>query len=366
MQPPMREQDFLVNVQFVRFVGALLVVLYHTWQGPHTDMNMTDPLFGAISVFGFAGVDMLFVVSGFIIYYTTSKPDTKIHPGVFIYQRFARVYLGYWPFYFMAAAALLFTNKIRLAEIDLLSSFFLLPDKLGAMLIGASWTLPYELYFYTLFFFLFFTPHRMRLIAFIAIAIIAFNVYAAWAFNAYTWKGYRNLGEYQRFFTSPWLLEFLAGCWAAYAVRQGHKRFHQAALFLGLGLFAVAIALNLYVLDGKIAKFFNHHYRLSLFGGGTALILYGLVNLEQRGFTLFPRMSLLLGNATYSLYLCHTIILDSLGFAGVYAWCLTMPVPPVVWLWLLIALMLLFAVLFYSWVEKPIYAWARKQVYRFV
>ena len=358
--------QLLVNVQLLRFVGALLVVLYHVWEGPHQQMGMNIPFFHAISLFGFAGVDMLFVISGFIIYFTTAKPESATIPTVFIYQRLVRVYLGYWPFYVIATLAFLLTSTARIAEVNFFSSFFLLPDKTGATLINACWTLAFELYFYGLFFLLLFTRKRIQIISIMFIAIIAFNVYAAYAWQAYTWKGYKNLGAYERFFTAPWMLEFFVGCFAAHAVRKDWQGGTFLALAAGLSCFLIAIFLNVYFLDGKIAKFFNHHYRLTLFGGGTALLIYGLVNLEKRGLVFFPAFSLLFGGATYSLYLCHTIFLDALSFAGAYAWLQSTSTPLLLGLIVLIAFIQLFALAFYSQIEKPAYLWARKQIYRFI
>ncbi len=342
----------------------MLVLLYHAWEGPSRQLGIDNPIVDAISLFGFAGVDLLFVVSGFIIFFTTDKPPTANAPLIFIYQRAVRVYLGYWPFYLLAIAAFALLNPARLAEADLLSSFFLLPDKQGETLINPTWTLAYELYFYVLFFLLMHTAYRIQWMAILFVLILGFNLFAALALDAYTWKGFKNLGEWQRFLTSPWLLEFFMGSFAAWAVRHSTGRFAVTAVVLGASCFLLAATLNAIVFDGKIARFFNYHYRMSLFGGGSALLLYGAVILESRGIVLWPRFSLLLGGATYSIYLSHTIIMDSLGFAGIFARVQSSAFSPLLFYVLMVVAIIVLATQFYLLLEKPVYRRARKQIYK--
>ena len=61
----------LLNIQFLRFVAAMLVVLYHTAaQVPHSQSAVYG-LFALGQAIGFAGVDIFFVISGFIMAFTT-------------------------------------------------------------------------------------------------------------------------------------------------------------------------------------------------------------------------------------------------------------------------------------------------------
>ena len=356
-------KPMLANVQFLRFVAAALVLLYHGAQGTGSQLDVDNPLRDVFLLFGFAGVDLFFVISGFIIY-ASNNTKSGWHQGKqFISLRAARIFLGYWPLFFMAWGMLYCMNPEKLEKINLISSFFLMPDKIYATLINVTWSLSYELYFYGLFFVLFFIKNRLRVILFMAAAIIAFNVFACYVLQAYTWKGFNNISDAARFITSPWLLEFFAGCIVAHMINRDMKAGAWLALITGILLFVLGAYLNATIMDGKIAKFFNYHYRMSIFGGGSALLIYGMVNLEQRGFVIFPRFSVLLGGASYSLYLCHTIILDALEYSGLQQVLIDLALPPTLKYIMLLLIIQATAVLLYLMVEKPIYTRSKQWIY---
>ena len=82
----------LVNVQFLRFVAAMLVVFYHS--SAHLNSTGVDQgwLFEIFEAVGFAGVYVFFVISGFIMAYTTMGLE-GVEPSVgFFERRLARIY----------------------------------------------------------------------------------------------------------------------------------------------------------------------------------------------------------------------------------------------------------------------------------
>ena len=354
----------LVNVQFLRFVAALLVLLYHGAQGIAEQLAVDNPLRDVFLLIGFAGVDLFFVISGFIIYLSNMHMSGSGNALRFLCQRSARIFLGYWPFFFIAWRMLASLNTDRLQKVDLLSSFFLVPDKIYATLISVTWSLSFELYFYLLFSVLLFVPSRLRMILLMAAVVVAFNVFASYALKAYTWKGFNNISDGLRFMTSPWLLEFFAGCVVAHLIGRGWRAGAWWAVLSGLALFVLGYALNATMMEGKIAKFFNYHYRMSIFGGGSALLVYGLVCLEQRGLTLLPRASVLLGGASYSLYLCHTVILDALEYSGAQQWLIGVSVSPTLKYLAVLLSIQLFAVVCYRLIEDPVHRYARRAIAR--
>lgn len=357
------ETKLLVNVQFLRFIAAALVLLYHGAQGIAEKLAIDSPFRDACLLIGFSGVDLFFVISGFIIY-TSNKHGTGFyHAMQFISLRAARIFLGYWPFFFLAWGMLYSLNPEKLEKINIVSSFFLLPDKIYATLINVAWSLSFELYFYLIFFVLLFVKNRFRLILLMAAAVLCFGIFANYVLHAYTWSGFKNLDDTARFITSPWLLEFFAGCIVAHIVEKGECTGAWLAVAAGITLFILGGALNATVMDGKIAKFFNYQYRMTIFGGGGALLIYGLVTLEQRGMIIFPRFSMLFGGASYSLYLCHTIILDAIEYSGAQAWLIASNFPATLMYIALLLLIQAIAVMFYLCVEKPIYARAKQWIY---
>jgi exopolysaccharide production protein ExoZ len=353
----------LVNVQFLRFIAASLVLLYHGAQGISEKLAIDNSFRDACLLIGFSGVDLFFVISGFIIYTSNRHGMGFQHAMQFISLRAARIFLGYWPFFFIAWSMLHSLSPEKLERVNLVSSFFLLPDKIYATLINVTWSLSFELYFYCIFFALLFVKNRFWIIMLMAAAVLCFGIFSNYVLNAYSWSGFKNLSDTARFITSPWLLEFFAGCTVAHIIGKGSKDGAWLAVMAGIALFVLGGALNATVMDGKIAKFFNYQYRMTIFGGGSALLIYGLVILEQGGMLIFPRFSLLLGGASYSLYLCHTIILDAIEYSGLQAWLIGATFPPLLMYIALLLLIQAIAVVFYLLVEKPVYSLAKQWAY---
>lgn len=357
-----KEARLLVNVQFLRFIAAALVLTYHGAQGIAEKMAIDNPFRDVCLLIGFSGVDLFFVISGFIIYSSNTGEIGLQHATRFITLRAARIFLGYWPFFFIAWGMLHSLNPAKLERVNILSSFFLLPDKIFATLINVTWSLSFELYFYCIFFVLFFVKNRYRIILGMSTAVLCFGIFANYALNAYSWSGFKNLSDTARFITSPWLLEFFSGCIVAHKINKGGRAGVWLAIAAGIALFTLGGILNATVMDGKIAKFFNYHYRMTIFGGGGALLIYGLVNLEHRGILIFPRFSMLLGGASYSLYLCHTIILDTIEYSVLQTWLIGAALPPMLTYVALLLLIQTLAVIFYLLVEKPVYAHAKQLI----
>jgi len=80
----------LINIQFLRLVAAMLVVFYHT--SSHLRSTGADQgiFFQINDAVGFAGVDIFFVISGFLIYGgLLRRPQPYL---VFMLRRIRRLY----------------------------------------------------------------------------------------------------------------------------------------------------------------------------------------------------------------------------------------------------------------------------------
>ena len=91
----------LINIQFLRFVAAMLVVFFHCAAHLQASRQAPGLLFGFGQSAGFAGVDIFFVISGFIMAWTTAD-DRAADAVAFAKRRVARIYSGYWPFFLLA------------------------------------------------------------------------------------------------------------------------------------------------------------------------------------------------------------------------------------------------------------------------
>jgi peptidoglycan/LPS O-acetylase OafA/YrhL len=121
-----------------------------------TDLHH-DAILKSFAVFGNAGVDLFFVISGFIMVATTWNLLGSGRASVsFILNRIARIY----PAYYLALLPVVgifvfkrdsFMTGHSLANTDVLASIFLYPQPLHKVLLGISWTLVWEMTFYIVF-----------------------------------------------------------------------------------------------------------------------------------------------------------------------------------------------------------------------
>ncbi|WP_158930037.1 acyltransferase [Acidisphaera sp. S103] len=142
-----REKANLTGLQILRAVAALLVVCHHS-------LKESRPLFehgipAPLVVMGASGVDIFFVISGFIMYYTNHNRFGRANvSGDFFIRRIIRIVPMYW-ICTLAIVFLHFTGLYRHMQITRESvalSLLFLPTP--NVVIGFGWTLNYEMYFY--------------------------------------------------------------------------------------------------------------------------------------------------------------------------------------------------------------------------
>lgn len=140
----MRQDEHILGLDILRFFAASIVALFHfTWQFPSTASAVP---------YGWIGVQIFFVISGFVIANSASSS------GVwrFVRSRFLRLYPGAWVALVFNVAVLALLPALVWREAGLhtelsvksvLNSFFLLP---GTSVASAYWSLPIEIAFYGL------------------------------------------------------------------------------------------------------------------------------------------------------------------------------------------------------------------------
>lgn len=132
----------VLALDVLRFMAALAVVLYHYINRPEaSDFGM----FGAITQFGYLGVPLFFMISGYVIAVSAAQRS----PWAFLVARAVRLYPAYWcGLAFTVAVVFLSSGKFpTLAQ--LLANLTLFNDVLGfANIDGVYWTLHAELRFY--------------------------------------------------------------------------------------------------------------------------------------------------------------------------------------------------------------------------
>ena len=172
-----------LNIQFMRGFAALIVLMFHTAPQFYATGGAADKpnIFTITEKFGYMGVDIFFVISGYIMWLTTQNLNDKYpynNSVSFLYNRLTRIYLGYWVFFIAVFVGYHFLGK-DMSHVNLLSSFFLTSAKIDQLLIPVSWTLTYELYFYFSFALLLFLnkSYRFTVLKILFFIILAVQIY---------------------------------------------------------------------------------------------------------------------------------------------------------------------------------------------
>lgn len=312
---------------------------------------------------GFFGVDLFFVISGAIMAETTRHLKNNVHTSItFIKNRFMRIYIGWWPFFFVYLAALFLVNG-NTKEKDLIASFFLLPQGLNNQLLPIVWTLCFELYFYlALGIFLAFKRKYIHIfLAVTAIGLIVFTAYN-WLTELYTPRRFGDTSRLHDFYASPLILEFIAGFFVCELIRAYPKTKWMPIAFLGLLLGSTGVW---YQLSGNLVSSgmagFHHLPERVILLGGTATCLVACALLWKPPTNAISNLFAELGDASYAIYLSH--------IAVIYAVCLVLmrlelisSTPTIALIAISIAAICVYSWLHYRWIERPLYRFSRSVI----
>lgn len=283
----------LLNIQALRALAAFMVVLVHL-QTLAVIGGASEDLFR----FGNAGVDIFFVISGFIMVFTTGR--RPVGPAAFLLSRIKRVAPLYWAVTLAVfAAAVAAPRLFQHTQADLrhlIGSLLFWPMQRGdgtlRPILFVGWSLNYEMAFYVLFAAGLCLRRRILGVAATVVAMAAICVWTAWG---------RPDNEQLRFYGSPLILEFGAGMVLGLAwPRLSAKRFVACLLFVA------ALASAAVILAAPI--FWPNAERLWLFGGPATVIVLAALVLEKSGLSLSAPWIRRLGNASYAIYLSHFIL----------------------------------------------------------
>lgn len=285
----------LLGIQYLRAVAALMVAYLHlTLQVPaYTPYLRFSGGFDSAQ-FG-TGVDVFFVISGFIMVVTSGA----LSPGRFLLRRLVRIAPLYWlltlALVVIAGVAPSVLHSTRVSPAAIAGSLAFVPFENPAYggelvpILVPGWTLNFEMFFYGLFALALLLPARRRLIALGAVflALCALRL---------------QLGEamqpaWLRFYTSPRIFEFWTGMLIAERYLARRLAWSAAACVLVSGLAGLLLLADL----GRLPSVVSTLRDLAC----SALVVAGLVAYEQNhGLPRLPWL-LALGDASYSLYLSH-------------------------------------------------------------
>ena len=143
----------ITNIQVLRAVAAILVVFLHTILAAQS-YHFSVPFLEDRNQWYGTGVDIFFIISGFIIVYIQNNKETS--PKSFLLERIQRIVPLYW-LLTISFSLLLFLFPQMFREIKfsisllLKSLFFINFLSENYPLLYVGWTLEYEMLFYIIF-----------------------------------------------------------------------------------------------------------------------------------------------------------------------------------------------------------------------
>lgn len=323
------------GLQMLRGVAATLVVLFHLQAAAVFEGQ--DP--GILAWFkgGEIGVDIFFVLSGFVIFHAMRGREA-LGPSWFLRQRFWRIVPPYWAVLALTLVALAGLAVLRGDWSDwpglgrIVLSFLLLP--LPGHVMAVAWTLTVEAMFYLVFAATYFR-HGVRG------TILALALWSA------VTSGLKfvhpGLPPVFGIVLYSGVIEFLYGGLISAAVASGWRAGAVPALVIG----AVGLAV---VVSGHVSINVG---RAWVAGLPAAAVVYGLAAGDWR----MPGWVMLWGESSYLLYLLHLLVFSIVGtlmrMAGIA------PYGSVTAMLGLGALSVAVSVAATLWLERPYLRWAK-------
>ncbi|MBU3920554.1 acyltransferase [Hyphomonas sp.] len=278
----------LQSIQALRGMAALMVVLYHARAleiaGIDRAAGTESALIGGLFASGFAGVDLFFVISGFIMVWVTRNvlagPATSAY---FLFGRLTRIYPVWWAAAALGLLYMVLSGGVALIDSSglairpetpeyqfLLKSFLLIPQPdFPVLLIG--WTLIHEVYFYIVFALILMLPR-----AWLPYTLLVWGIcVVAASLLGLSMPMAQNL---MTLAIHPMTMEFIFGAVVGILVTSG--------LIWRAGTITLLAALGLVAALGLQAE--PTHYTLQWgrvleFGLPCAALVYGLAGLDVRG-----------------------------------------------------------------------------------
>lgn len=282
-----------LSIQYLRGVAALSVVFVHL----EFQLNRLgyDGLWPRALE---GGVDIFFVISGFVIWTAAERHSSSI--ADFVYRRVARIVPLYWLVTTaIVIMALLMPQLLQSTRFDLghiIASYLFLPyevsdQKLIYPILVAGWTLNYEIFFYAVFAICLAAPAKLRL-ALLSTVIVGLATFG---------QAKQPENTILRYWSDPIILEFLYGVFAAVLIRK-------VPASRKIALFLVILALLSWL---SVMSFNPNMHRAFALGIPAFLLVFSAVLFEQSNHVkryVWPER---LGDSSYALYLTHGIVLSA-------------------------------------------------------
>jgi exopolysaccharide production protein ExoZ len=290
----------IVSIQILRAVAALAVLIHHVPYETSVRLGWKNAL--PELTIGAAGVDLFFVISGFVIVYSSERLFSSSQgPRKFILSRMIRVVPLYWAISTALLIHFLYSGGLPewfITPGGVVASYLFFPytrpnGEVGP-LFALGWTLNYEMLFYVLFTFAVALPRRS--------AVFATTLLLA---SMVTIGNVTKLGMPFEFWCNPIVLEFCFGMAVALAYREGVRL--SIAWSCALIAAAVAVLTASQIVGHNILGLTNPIWRTFEWGLPSATIVAATALADHARWVdgAPTRIFAVIGDASYSLYLVH-------------------------------------------------------------
>jgi peptidoglycan/LPS O-acetylase OafA/YrhL len=299
--PAPRRTGELVSIQYLRGIAAMMVVVFHL-QPQLVRMGYNGPWLPGLS----SGVDIFFVISGFIMWVTTcGKPITPLD---FWQRRISRIVPLYWlvttfmVVVMLVAPRLLQTSRFDPAHVAASYLFVAWPHPAKHVLepvVMPGWTLNYEMFFYLIFGIFLAAPPRWRFagtVGSIALLVLAGGV-----------AGFPN-ETLAQFYTSDIMLEFALGVGLGWISTNGGLLL-RVPPSAGWAMLIVGL-LVITLLPGWLDQ---PPPRVVMRGIPAAALAAGALIIETHRSIRSGGILKQLGDASYSIYLSHVVTMSAVS-----------------------------------------------------
>lgn len=300
---PQHGHNRLDFIQALRGLAALGVVLYHCRPA------LSDPAYGGLGerLFGWgaAGVDLFFVVSGFIMVHATARAGHSVRGALeFLARRIARI----WPVYMVwMAIDIAVVSRFHHIGWSLPKSIVFYPSGLQpAPTFGhppnvVGWTINYEVWFYVLFALSLMTRRRwLAFAALMATFTVVIPLAVTGSFHTSAYETYELPTAILRLAADPMTWDFAAGVAIGLIYRSRFHVRHEAVL---LAIVVVAVAGEIWILGSG----YRQGYGPAAWGGPIMITVLALALWDKQRRIRVPRWMIWLGDVSFSLYLAHRI-----------------------------------------------------------
>jgi exopolysaccharide production protein ExoZ len=286
------------SIQYLRGIAAIIIVFRHL--SDRTDKyHIVAPGLNGFDI-GIWGVDLFFVISGFVMVYITKSDQLNFRQVLNFWQR---RYLRISPMYYLMTGLMLIvaifapnTTELKPSFEHTIKSLLYIPSHKKSPVLGVGWTLNYEMYFYFIFGLTLLLPKKYQT------STMVIGLFGSFLFGLI----YPGENAFILQITNPLLIEFLFG----YLIGKCFCAEKEWPPFLAVILLVISCISIIYADFKNI----DRELRLLIYGIPSAGLVSSLIALEAQNILKFKnKLFLLAGEVSYSLYLVHILVIAAYG-----------------------------------------------------